>query len=505
MVILPQKVTLQWSPTNKKHFQSIGYRYTKMFDYLTVDVEDLPHQTRSYVKVICDYCKKKYDMQYRHYISRVVQGLIKKCACRSCMYIKTKEILLIKQNKGTLEENEVGYYSFRENRLKEIDLYIKQYRTVDGMSKNNEGQKILDRMNYYRDDIVEFIQELGYSWESISEKPKLKPIAERERKDWSEYYNNFSILEQDINLFIKKHGHFPTKLEFKEELGIEQKVLDKHGGINNIKKLMDYNDSSQFRDDNGWYNSSSYEYMVAQFLIHNDIHYKREQKPFPCEGNFRSDFTFYPEEGKEIHVEVWGGYLTGKNGRTYKETKKLKIDLYNKYSDKMELISIEPETFKCNYDKIQENLKLIFQPIADKRLKSIEKEIFIPTAIMTDEEILDEFKSYIKNDVIPFTHDLRYQLYIEIIKRNGNYQTFLLQNGYKPLVMRQGYTKEMIFEAFKKILNKRGDIKISYLQKEFSGMAAYLYRKREYAFEDLKKEFLEKVENNLIIIDTNIE
>lgn len=72
-----------------------GYTYKKGVP-LYVKAEDLsPGSTRK-IKVICDYCGIEYAMKNDYYQKNIVNGEIKKCACKKCQYFKTREHNLIK-------------------------------------------------------------------------------------------------------------------------------------------------------------------------------------------------------------------------------------------------------------------------------------------------------------------------------------------------------------------------------------------------------------------------
>lgn len=68
-MLLTKEVKVKWNGRNKKHYESLGYVYTKMGDEFVVVVEHLPsrsHHTK--VEVRCDYCGKIMLRSWLNYI-----------------------------------------------------------------------------------------------------------------------------------------------------------------------------------------------------------------------------------------------------------------------------------------------------------------------------------------------------------------------------------------------------------------------------------------------------
>ena len=81
-LIRPQKVKVKWGTKNKKHYESLGYIYTKMKDEFEVDVEDLTKNTYTLVECICDNCKKIFPQRYEAYNRYVKED--GKTYCNEC-------------------------------------------------------------------------------------------------------------------------------------------------------------------------------------------------------------------------------------------------------------------------------------------------------------------------------------------------------------------------------------------------------------------------------------
>lgn len=96
-MLLSKTVFIKWNSKIKKHYEDLGYKYTKMGDLFEVNVNDLTHWSNVLVDVECDYCHRKYQTQWGIYYSSK-QKLIKKDCCNNpeCTGKKAQETLQIK-------------------------------------------------------------------------------------------------------------------------------------------------------------------------------------------------------------------------------------------------------------------------------------------------------------------------------------------------------------------------------------------------------------------------
>lgn len=428
MGLLSETVIIKWNARTKKHYMSKGYNFTKMGDEFEVKVEDLTEMSNFNVKVKCDYCGKEFETKYSNYIVNK-KNVIKKYSCEKCGEKKKKEstLFLLEHNKVT--NNQSGYYLVKENRIERLRSLMDKIKgqSFDVLYKNKEFLRIKSSFRYYNEDVYQEIEKLGYS---IEDNFIYKPIG---------YYDDFNNLKKSIENFIKKYNRFPMQRDFMNIMHISGKVYRKHGTIKEIRSKMNYNNDYDLMDDNGFCNRSLYEYYTAQFLINNNILYKREQHPFSKkEGNYRSDFMFLLTNGDKIHCEVWGcpkKYSQNSSfSKIYNEERKVKEELYKKY--KIKIISIDCEIFDYkNYEQIDKNLYKIFKPIFSKKLKHIEVEKYIPPSKLTNEELLKGIMKFSVNgiDLPPctkinnpnFNNFSRY--YKEISRRFPSYDDFAKQ------------------------------------------------------------------------------
>ena len=57
MGLISKTVKIKWSPRTKKHYEELGYIYTKIGDEFEVKVEDLTKGSNEKVECFCDNCK----------------------------------------------------------------------------------------------------------------------------------------------------------------------------------------------------------------------------------------------------------------------------------------------------------------------------------------------------------------------------------------------------------------------------------------------------------------
>lgn len=327
------------------------------------------------------------------------------------------------------------------------------------------------------------------------------------------YYNDFEVFKMEIQKLINKLNRFPTQREILNELKIGQQYIKKHGGMYEIKRKMNYNDSHDLVDKSGFFNKSVYELIVANFLIENNISYLREQT-ISNDHNFRSDFTFVTDKEELIHVELWGYLKTNKTkiAVEYNKVRKEKETLYKQLG--INYISIEPSIFyKMNYNKIQKSLTEIFSHIfSQHKFKLVNQDLFIPGNEYSDDEILNTLMSLSdNNDYLPeaclFREKYR-TLYNQILKRYGNYSNFADKYNKKLKYKSNKYwTEDKIFKTFdymienyNKILSRRDS------KNHLDDIIVSDYAKVSYSFrvKDLKLKYYSiKISNKDFVIPQN--
>lgn len=334
--------------------------------------------------------------------------------------------------------------------LYKVNDYIRNNNnSLIDVCKDNKWSHILTMCKHYCYDVKELCAELGYDYWEL--KGKNKPLN---------YYSDYNILKETISTFIDEYGYFPTIKELKYNFDVPPSTIQRFGGIERIKNDIEYMEDDLI-DDSGFRNRSHYEYIVAQFLIHNNVSYTREQHPFPKPyDNLRSDFTFEQANGTIYHLEVWGyssADANGKRSQTYIKRKSQKLELYKKYN--INLISVENDIFGNTFETIQIKLSKLLSDVLGSDLKIIDHTFLTHPNKMRDQELFEEIMKISKrSSTLPkesdFTSDNKC-LFLEALKRFGNYGKFAKHFGVATNSKR-GYWNENT------VLNRLFDIQQKY-------------------------------------------
>ena len=236
-----------------------------------------------------------------------------------------------------------------------------------------------------------------------------------------------------VNNFIKQNNRFPLRKEFgKNNLPDITTILRKFPSFVSFKS----NFITNFLTDNNndACNRSEFEVIFANYLISQGLgdFYKRNQKPFPKnERKFQSDFSFYFEDGIEIHIEIWGYPKTNidKRATSYNKERKIKELLYEKYKHKIILISIEYEDFQGNYKNIVNKLHTKLSKYLNYDFKIVENNKIRPKNLLSEIKIYEILLEY-GNNKIPKVKELQSttdgaSLYYLILKNMVDY--YILQ------------------------------------------------------------------------------
>ena len=86
-MLLSKTAMVKWNASNKKHYEGLGYKYTKIGDEFEVNIEDLQKSSTSKVKCLCDYCGKELSWRYCDYNRSVKNDY--KTYCNICSYMNT--------------------------------------------------------------------------------------------------------------------------------------------------------------------------------------------------------------------------------------------------------------------------------------------------------------------------------------------------------------------------------------------------------------------------------
>lgn len=428
-MLVSKEVEVTLVAYNTKYYENLGYNLPKVIstysknkgklvnklgEKIMVKIEDLPLHSGVTICAKCDFCGNDIFTKYALYNrTKLKYGENNLDACIECASVKTQAMRDRNNKLNLLDINERGYWQDINKVIKEFNNYYKIYGSFTSMRKNKYGQSIINALTKHKENVQSMAFKLGYTIQDLGRVP-------------SGWYNSFEVFKNDIVKLINKLNRFPTSLEIQKELRIGSITIQKHGGMQEIKKKIGYSNNNDLVDDNGYYNSSSFEYITAQFLIHNtSIEYERNIIISPDDGKYNCDFrAIYRDNGieKYLWIEVWGGY-GGFDGE-YNNTHDIKMNIYDKLNYK--LISLYPSDFnKRTYEEVQDRLYEILKPYVSLKYKHIENKYITTYKYKSDEELINELFTY-SDDGFYLPTDTKiqksnYKLYDEIYKRFGNF------------------------------------------------------------------------------------
>jgi hypothetical protein len=425
-MLLSKLVSVNITPRNRKIYLNKGYSDSVVGNSIQVKFDDLPQSSGQLLNVKCDYCPKEYQIRYCDYV-RTKHEFLDKDACENCWHKKRQDIFQYKLENNLLNDKEKrGYWSNPDNVKKELRNYIETNGHTGKNGDNKEESAKWDMIHWgikkHRLDLNELVSELGFN------------LSDLQQKNPNGYVIPLEELKEKIDTFVKVNGFFPDQRLLSKELKIHSSDYQKHGTLSELREKFGYNNKMYLVDKRGFINKSLGELIVANYLIVQNIPYKREQYPFrqfDSKLNYRSDFTFYLPS-KEIHLEVWGGMNVFNGQRElfdYDEVMQEKIKLYDKY--RIELISVTPDIFYNSIGTIKKKLYSILSPYLNLPFIEVKDRLVSTFTLheMSDEELLNEIMQFSTNNKILPSHGLlrekRHEfLYKEVLKRFDSLKDF---------------------------------------------------------------------------------
>jgi hypothetical protein len=89
-MILDSIIKMNWNVSNKDHYISNGYVFTKLKDEFLIKVKDLSINSQVKINVECDICGNKKQISYVQYLKNYNNGNYYACS-NKCAYNKNRE------------------------------------------------------------------------------------------------------------------------------------------------------------------------------------------------------------------------------------------------------------------------------------------------------------------------------------------------------------------------------------------------------------------------------
>lgn len=97
-IVIKENITVRWHTNNRKHYESIGFRFTKWNDNFNVVNTQLPRGSHIKIIAVCDNCGKRKEISFKTYNTIVDKS--NKYLCKHCSSRTTEEEVenFIKEN-----------------------------------------------------------------------------------------------------------------------------------------------------------------------------------------------------------------------------------------------------------------------------------------------------------------------------------------------------------------------------------------------------------------------
>jgi len=198
------KMTIKWRNNTKRHFEELGYKFTKLNDEFEINVSDLSLTSTMKIKLICDNvdCKEAYEISYRDYCSRKnpnIEDLCKNCKRRSGQ--PPSDLLLQQVCLGFKEKG----YSISN---------IKDYKTHNSPLKFTCDKHEHDGVQTTTWRILNSDKESHQCTSCSSEKRKREHKEILTMKDNRDYLANFLGEKELVYVFDRKYESLEQPIEF---------------------------------------------------------------------------------------------------------------------------------------------------------------------------------------------------------------------------------------------------------------------------------------------------
>ena len=253
MGLVTKTVKVKWTNYIKKHYESLGYIYTKNNNEFEVKVEDLPKNSKTKVECSCDCCGKPLIWIYRDYNKCVKED--GKTYCRGCaikLYGKTKEIKTKSKNRKSLYdwciENGRGdilkRWDYKKNSCSPKDVLYKtnkkmwfkcgkhpehksELKTISNFTRGQEGSIECNQCNSIAQYIIDNYRK-EFLWIIWSDKNKISPfeisIHSNKKVWWNCPGSEHKSFERSCQNSVIYEFRCPECVKEKKESIIEEKT-----------------------------------------------------------------------------------------------------------------------------------------------------------------------------------------------------------------------------------------------------------------------------------------
>lgn len=175
-MLITKTIKKKWHGNTKKHYETLGYHFTKIGDEFEVDVMDLTRGSEEKVEVQCDYCGSIVIKPYKVYLKNHDE-ILGDC-CKHCRMIKSKNTWLNKYGVS---------HPFLDNTIQEKrkNTWVSKYG-VDNPFKSDEIKEKIKKVHQNNYGVCNISQseiikrkkvktsKKHYGVENVSQSPQIK-------------------------------------------------------------------------------------------------------------------------------------------------------------------------------------------------------------------------------------------------------------------------------------------------------------------------------------------
>ena len=191
-MLLTKRLKIKWFPANKKHYVSLGYKFTNYGDEFEIDVNDLSKGSSQEVEIQCDYCGRKRNIIWKDYLQ--LRG--DTYCCPNC----------IKHKKKTRDENGNLIYV-------EIPYRNREWLYNEYITKDRDAKDIAKECGINQRTLREWISMLDLPYKPVKSEGLTKEILydlyRVQRKTTIEIGNMFNMSDSSILYWLRKYD-IPT-------------------------------------------------------------------------------------------------------------------------------------------------------------------------------------------------------------------------------------------------------------------------------------------------------
>ena len=205
-MLITKEVEVNITNRNKKYYNELDYNCNKGD---IIKIKDLFKGSTAIVECLCDYCLeegKEKIVPKKFYVYNKERENFASDSCYECRYKKEYDILKYKNDNDLLSISDRRYFTFKENRLKELINHINEFGTITNLKNTNK--RLYSEIIRNKETPTSLAEEIGYNITDIC--TQLTP----------HYFDDWDKFELVLRELIKKFNRFPTHAEITKELCI---------------------------------------------------------------------------------------------------------------------------------------------------------------------------------------------------------------------------------------------------------------------------------------------